>query len=129
MIRLEVCEPRGLATSHLVARFPCAIGRGVSCHLRMEAPGVWDRHAEIGLDPEAGFHVTATGAGALSVNGEPINRSRIRNGDRLTLGGLVLRFWLAPVRARSHRTGEYVFWGLCLAAVVAMSWLLSAQPR
>ncbi|MBL6765681.1 MAG: FHA domain-containing protein [Verrucomicrobiae bacterium] len=129
MIRMEVCEPRELATSHSVARFPCVVGRDDSCDLRIEAAGVWGRHAEIKLDPSSGFHVAATGQGSVILNGESVTTARIRNGDRLDLGGLVLRFWLAPVHARSHRTGELVFWGLCLATLAGMIGLLLAQPR
>ena len=129
MVRLEVSAPGRKAVSHLVSRFPCVIGRGGSCDLRVELPGVWGRHAEIRLDAEAGFQVGATGQGGVVLNGEAVKEHRIRNGDRLELGGAIIRFWLAPARARSHRMGEWIFWGICVAMLVGMVTLMVTQPQ
>jgi hypothetical protein len=48
----------------------------------------------------------------LVINGAPARAARLRNGDLLELGGLKLRFWLAPAPLRSLRMREWLTWGL-----------------
>jgi predicted component of type VI protein secretion system len=114
---------------HHVDRLPCVIGRAHVCDLRLEAAGVWDRHLEISLTQDQGFHLRTLSGGGVILNGAQTETGRVRNGDRIELGGLSLRFWLAPVRARSNRAGDAVFWCICLAVLVGMAGMMLQQPR
>lgn len=129
MVRLEVSAARQRPVAHQVDEFPCVVGRAVGCAVRVEAAGVWERHAEITLTTDAGFQIRALGEGSMRLNGEGVRSARVRNGDRVDLGGLSLRFWLSPVRARSHRTGDAIFWSLFAGMLTAMLVMLLLQPR
>ena len=57
--------------------------------------------------------------GALaSVNGVPMPRALLRNGDMITLGGVTLRFSLSPIQQSSAALREWLTWialgALCL---------------
>ena len=129
MVRLDVSVSGPVPVAHRVERFPCVIGRDAGCDVRAEAPGVWERHAEVTLSAESGFYIRAMSAGSLTLNGQPVQEARVRNGDRVNLGGAVLRFWLAPVRARSNRVGDVVFWSIFAGMLAAMVGLIFGQPR
>lgn len=129
MVRLDVSSAGETPATHLLRQFPCVVGRGSDCGLRVAASGVWERHAEIDLKGDAGFAVRAVGDGVVVLNGVAVKDARIRNGDQIEMGGLKIRFWLAPVRARPHRGGDIVFWGLCALAVLGMLTLIFTQPR
>jgi len=45
-----------------------------------------------------------------SVNGVPMPRALLRNGDIITLGGVTLRFSLSPVRQSSAALIEWLTW-------------------
>jgi predicted component of type VI protein secretion system len=128
MIRLEVSASGRSAGSRHVDSFPCVVGRAAGCDLRLDAAGVWERHVEIDLRGDQGFQLRALSGGSVILNGEQIEFGRVRNGDRIDLGGLALRFWLTPVRARSNRVGDVIFWGICTAVGAAMIAMILTQP-
>lgn len=70
----------------------------------------------------------ATGDAALTlVNGQPIERVRLRNGDLIEWGGVKARFWISPARQAGLRLRETLTWlGLFafMAAEVGLCWWL-----
>jgi len=103
-----------------VARhLPVRIGRAATCDLRLEEDGVWDQHAELRLTPDEGFELTVQAQTVLTVNNQPTQAARLRNGDSIQIGAVRLQFWLAPTRQRGLRLREWLVWGL-VAAVCLM---------
>lgn len=106
-------------------RFPFVIGRSPEASLRLEAPGVWDRHLVFDLDPARGvFAEPGTGASA-TVGGLPFEHRWVRNGDEFTLGGIRAQVLLSPVRRVSLVQWEIALWGVFAAVAffqVLMVW-------
>lgn len=103
-----------------VARFPFQIGRGASCDLRLEAPGVWEQHLVLERSPERRFLLRVQPPATLRVNdAEARSPVALRNGDLIQLGDVRLQFWLAPVRQPDLRLREALTWtALLLLAVL-----------
>jgi hypothetical protein len=110
-------------------RFPFRLGRSAGAHFCLEERGVFARHAEIRLDPAAGFWVIAHPGAILSVNGQPAREARLRNGDVIGLGAAQLRFGLGPAPQRGLGLREALTWlgllALCLAQVALIYGLMS----
>lgn len=102
-----------------VDRDPFLIGRSAESHCRLEAPGVWDRHLSLTLDPTEGLVATA-GEGALaSVRSEPFTRHRVRPGEEITLGPVSVQVQLAPALRGRIGGWEWLTWML-LAGVLGL---------
>lgn len=113
-----------LAGTHTVARqFPFCIGRSREATLRLEAPGVWERHARLEFVPREGFRLVALGDALVAVNDQPVRETLLRNGDRLTLGSVQLRFALSGARQRRLGWLEALVWG-CVAVVTLAQLIL-----
>lgn len=119
MIQLQVLAGAGAGSDRIVRRFPCRIGRESGADLQLAAPGVWERHAEIFLNPQEGFFLQARPEAMAMVNGTATQAAHLRNGDLIELGGAKLRFWLSRVRQRTFRVREAVTW----AGLVALGGL------
>ncbi len=76
----------------LEGRGPWSIGRSEENEIVIQDPNVSRRHARL-LRSENGFLVEDSGStnGTL-LDGAPIDRERIENGDELTFGGITARF-------------------------------------
>ena len=111
-----------------LSAFPFSVGRAAGSALRVEAPGVWDRHLQFELEPREGLFVVAHDGALVRYKGETITRQRVKNGDEFEMGGAVLRVGIGTVRRRRLGFWEWVVWGLLLAAVVTQVvlalWLL-----
>ena len=127
MVQLQILSGKQAGTRWVARRFPAQLGREAACDLRLEEPGVWDRHCELGLDPAQGFIVTAHTDALVTVNQQTVQSAQLRNGDLLVLGSVRLQFWLAEPRQRSLRLREAAVWMLilvlCLAQVGLVYWL------
>ena len=110
MIQLQVLAGDCAGSDRIVRRFPCRLGREKDADLKLAAPGVWERHAELSLDPEAGFLLQARPEALALVNGAAAQSVQLRNGDVIELGGAKLRFWLSRVHQRTFRVREAVTW-------------------
>lgn len=113
MVTLQVRTHSGglLPPAYFLDRFPIVIGRSKTADVVLEEPGVWDRHAEIILDPSAGFQVRTFPNAPSRVNGEPIVENRVlRNGDVIDVGSVKLQFWLAQAKQRDLRLREALTW-------------------
>jgi hypothetical protein len=117
-------------TSWGVRRFPVHLGRSPAANLRLEEPGVWDRHVELDLATGEGFFVTAHANALITIDGQPVQRKVLRNGDTLELGGLRIQFWLARTRQSGLRFREWLIWSMIgavsLAQIALVYWVLRA---
>lgn len=81
----------------LVLEAEVLIGRAPECHLRLTDPGVSWRHARVQADPEGDYWLQDLG----STNGTRVRERsaeaplRLQDGEKILLGGSVLRFALA----------------------------------
>ena len=128
MIQLAAINGKQAGAEWIARRFPVRIGRSARNDVRLEADGIWDRHAEIHLRRGEGFVVAAQGEALASVNGQPVQEVVLRNGDVIELGSVRLRFALSPTRHRSFRVREALTWlalaTLCFAQAALIYWLV-----
>lgn len=128
MIQFQILSGQQAGHRWVARRFPARIGRAAVNDLRLEEAGVWDRHCEVGFDPEEGFMLTAQPDALLTVNQEPARAVRLRNGDSVELGSVQLRFWLGDPVIRTFHAREWFVWAMitsvCLGQVALVYWLL-----
>lgn len=128
MVQLKILSGRQAGTFWVARRFPVQIGRALTADLRSEAPGVWERHATIGLNRKEGFVLDSLADALVRVNGQPVRKTILHNGDQLELGSLTLQFWLAETRQASLTLREAFAWmivvGVTVSQVVLLYWLL-----
>jgi len=117
MIQLEILSGKMAGNRYGVRRFPLRIGRAPQAGLRLEDPGVWENHAEIGFERGNGYQARANGDALLRINGELLAASRLRAGDVLELGAVRIRFWLGAPTQRRLGLREFGTW-LLIAAVI-----------
>ena len=71
--------------------------------------------------------MTPLSEGAVIVNQDPVESAALKNGDKLTLGGAVIQFWIAPARQRRFQFMEFLVWtalfGLFAAQLLLIRWL------
>ena len=129
MLQLNVLTGRKAGTQWVARRFPVLVGRSPQAALVLDDPGVWDRHLEIALLDGEGLVLSAGTETFVSVNGQPIERAALRNGDVIELGSVKLRFYLSPTRQAGLGLREALTWtGLtlfCLGQVALVYWLTS----
>jgi predicted component of type VI protein secretion system len=131
MVQFKILSGKKAGSSWETRRFPVRIGRSAGCDLQVEGAGVWDNHLKVSLDPDEGF-IAETHANALaSINGQPIQRAALRNGDTLEIGSVKLQFWLSEARQRGQGFRETFVWStislVCLAQIVLVYWLLISE--
>jgi pSer/pThr/pTyr-binding forkhead associated (FHA) protein len=128
VLELTILTGKQAGAVAVARRFPFLIGRSPQARLRLEEAGVFERHAEIQLDPAQGFCLVAQPGAIVSVNGQPVGQARLRAGDIFELGSARLRFQLGPVPQRGLRWRETLTWvmliALCLAQVAIIYGLM-----
>ncbi len=116
MVQFKVLSGKKAGESYMARRFPVHIGRANGNELQLDDDGIWDQHARLDLQRSTGF-ILSTQPGALaSVNGQPIERAVMRNGDEISLGAARLQFWLSETRQTGLRFREGLTW-LAIAAI------------
>ena len=131
MVQLKILSGKKAGSSWDARHFPVSIGRSANSALQLEEPGVWEDHLKISLDPAEGF-VVETHANALaSINGQPIQRAVLRNGDMIEIASVKLRFWLSEAPQRGQGIREAFVWAtialVCFAQIALVYWLLNEQ--
>lgn len=116
MVQLQVLSGPLAGTGVVARQFPFCIGRGREAALRLEAPGVWEQHARLEFVPRDGFRLVPLGDALVAVNDQPTRETLLRNGDRITLGSVQLRFALSGAPQRRLGWREALVWG-CVALV------------
>lgn len=128
MIQFQVLSGKQAGDRWIARRFPVRIGRDSDSDLRLSDPGIWNRHCNVILDPDLGCVLVAQPDALLTVNREPQQTIRLRNGDIIELGDVRLRFWLADPVLRSFRLNEWFVWlliaGIALGQAALAWWLI-----
>lgn len=110
MVQVNILSGRLAGTETVARRFPFQVGRSAHADLSLDEPGVWDQHFEIQFETGDGFYAMPHGEALITVNGEPTRKLRLRNGDRIEMGGAALQFWLGATRQRGLRFHEALVW-------------------
>jgi predicted component of type VI protein secretion system len=118
MVQLEILSGKTAGAKWQSRRFPVRVGRSGNADLQLEAPGVWDEHFQIALDPAAGFRLQNYSGALVAVNGATVENTVLRNGDQIEIGALKLQFWLSEARQRGLRIREGMIWLILLAVSV-----------
>ena len=131
MVQFKILSGKKAGSSWETRRFPVRIGRSTGSNLRLEEAGVWDDHLKIGLEPAGGFIAETQPNAVASINGQPIQRAVLRNGDTLEIGSVKLQFWLSEARQRGQTLRETFVWTLislvCFAQIGLVYWLLTKE--
>ena len=128
MVQLKILSGTKAGDTFVARRFPVRIGRSPKAELRLEEDGVWDQHAELDCNPASGFVFSTLSDALVTVNGEPTQRTVLRNGDAICLGSLRLQFWLGQTRQVGLRFREGLTWialaAISLGQVALIYWLV-----
>ncbi len=127
MIQLKILSGKKAGAVWVARRFPVRIGRAPAADLQLADEGVWDQHLQLDFHRGDGFFLNAQSGALATVNGEPVENTRLRNGDSIELGAVKLRFWLAETRQAGLRYREWLTWAaltaVCLAQIALIYWL------
>ncbi len=128
MVQLRILSGKKAGSSWDARRFPVRIGRSLKSDLQLEEPGVWDEHLVIVLQPAEGFVVEIQPNAVATLNGQPIQRSAVRNGDTIEIGSVKVQFWLSEAPQRTQSVREVFVWTvivfMCLVQIALIYWLL-----
>ena len=119
MLRLDILSGSKAGTHWVARRFPVRIGRATTCDLRLEESGVWEQHAELSLDASEGFVLQTQPDSLVTVNKQPVQSTRLRNGDSIAVGSVQIQFWMADVHQRGLRLREWLVWIIVLSVTLA----------
>ena len=128
MVQIQFLNGAKAGTRWVACRLPFSVGRSAQDDLRLQADGVWERHARVELRDRRRAVLTSSAQALTSVNGHPIQEAVLRNGDILQIGSVQLQFSLSPVAHRGLRVREALTWiGIALMALaqVALVYLLA----
>jgi hypothetical protein len=117
MVLLKVVSGKKAGTAWVARRFPVRIGRSATADLQLEEGGVWDQHLQLDFNPAEGIVLSAQPKALAAVNGQPVDRAVLRNGDAIDIGSLKLQFWLTETRQTGLSFREALTW----VALVAVS--------
>jgi hypothetical protein len=79
-------------TAHELRKASMVIGRSKECDIRVSDPNVSRRHAEIRQEGSTYWIVDLGSTNGIAVNGRALKRSKLDEGDRITLGSTELIF-------------------------------------
>jgi len=129
VVHLNLLNGKAAGLEHSTRRFPLTIGRSTDCQFRVVEEGVWDHHAEIQLHQSREFVLSAGENASVTLNGNPVTKAVLRNGDLMQLGGARIHFSLSPPVSRGLKLRETLTWiGLGLLFVsqlVTIYWLVN----
>jgi pSer/pThr/pTyr-binding forkhead associated (FHA) protein len=129
MVQLKILSGTRAGTTWEARRFPVRIGRSASAHLQFEEQGVWDQHLQLDFKRGTGFVLSAQPKVLASVNGQPVDRTLLRNGDLIEAGSLKMQFWLSETRQYGLRLRESLTWAaiaaISLGQIALIYWVLS----
>jgi pSer/pThr/pTyr-binding forkhead associated (FHA) protein len=117
MVQLKILSGKKAGTVWVARRFPVRIGRSAGIDLQLEEDGVWDQHFQLDFRPPEGFLLSGHPDARTSINGEPVQRALLRNGDTIEIGATKLQFWLSESLQGGLRYREWLTW----AAIAVIS--------
>ena len=118
MIQLSVLTGGAAGQQFQATTFPVTVGRDAARSLVLNDPGVFQEHFEIQLTAE-GFLLRVSPNAVTAVNGAPVERVLLRNGDVIAAGLAKMQFSLAPMKQKALALRETATWLLVAAAVAA----------
>ena len=131
MVQFKILSGKKAGSSWETRRFPVRIGRSAGSDLQLEEAGIWDDHLKVGLEPNEGFMAETQANAIASINGQPIQRAALRNGDTVEIGSVKIQFWLSEARQRGQAFREAFVWSVislvCLAQIGLVYWLLTRE--
>lgn len=119
MINLQLLSGRKAGERTVVTHFPYRIGRASQNDLMLQDDGIWDQHLTLEFLAKDGFQLTTAADAISAVNGKPVERTILRNGDVITLGSAKIQFWLAPAPQQGLLLRENFVWALLILVAVA----------
>ena len=131
MVQLKILCGKKAGSSWDARRFPFSVGRSANSTLQLEEAGIWEDHLKIGLNSSEGFVVETQANALASINGQPVQRAILRNGDTIEIGSVKLQFWLSQAPQRGQAFREAFVWIMivlvCLAQIGLVYWLLTGE--
>ena len=128
MVQLSILSGKTAGTTWVARRLPVRIGRAQNSDLRLQESGIWDQHVRLSTVPAEGFVMETAPEALAAVNGQPVQRVVLRNGDLIELGSVTLQFWLSPTRQRALGWREWLTWAaialISLGQVALVYWLI-----
>jgi pSer/pThr/pTyr-binding forkhead associated (FHA) protein len=128
MLQLSILSGKTAGTAWVARRFPVRIGRSHSADLRLEENGVWDEHLLLQFAPAEGLVLETAPNALATVNGQPLQRTVLRNGDLIEIGSVKLQFCLSQTRQTGLRLRESLTWlaiaAISLGQIALLYWLL-----
>ena len=128
MLQLSILSGKAAGTEWIARRFPVRVGRASSTDLRLEEDGVWDEHLRLEIDPVDGFILETIPDASARVNGQPLQRAVLRNGDLIELGSVKMQFSLSKTHQTGLRLRETLTWlaiaVISLGQVFLVYWLI-----
>jgi len=128
MLQLSILSGKTAGTVWVARRFPVRIGRCAGCDLRLEGNGVWDGHLHVQFEPTKGFVLETTPNALATINGQPLQRTVLRNGDLIEIGSVKMQFCLSETRQTGLRLREALTWAaiacISLGQIGLIYWLL-----
>ena len=119
MIQLHLVSGRKAGSQAAARHFPFRIGRAPRNNLVLEDDGIWDEHLIVEFDKKEGFYLSTASEAIAAVNGKPVQRTILHNGDVITAGSAKIQFWLAPVPQFGLRLRENLVWALLFFVTLA----------
>ena len=129
MVQVRILSGTKAGSTWVARRLPACVGRSAACDLRLEERGVWDEHFQIAMNPDAGFVLETRPNALITANGQPVQRTVLRNGDTLEIGSLKMQFWLGEAPRRSLRIAEWSIWATIAAVSLGQIALVYWLPR
>jgi hypothetical protein len=90
--KLLIAAGTGGETAYVLSAPVTVIGRAEDCDLRLADPGASRRHVEVRRDGSRVTVIDLRSTNGTVLNGEPIERSELHDGDELVIGETVLVF-------------------------------------
>ena len=110
MVQLKILSGKKAGTKWIARRFPVRIGRSAGIDLQLQEDGVWDQHFQLDFRPPDGFLLTGHPDARTSINGQPVQRAVLRNGDTIEIGAAKIQFWLSESLQGGLRFREWLTW-------------------
>ena len=124
MVQFDILSGKQAGTRTVTRCFPFRIGRAPGNELQLADDGVWDRHLTVEFNPQSGFSLATAPEALATVNGAPVQKTVLRNGDVITAGSVRIQFWLAAARQGSLRLRENFVWALLVLVTLGQFALL-----
>jgi hypothetical protein len=127
MVSFQILSGKMAGTKWSTRHLPFSVGRSASAALRLDEPGVWDKHFEVSLQLPNSIVLQTSQNVSVTVSGKPTQETVLKNGDLIEFGGVKLRFDLTPTQQKRLTLRELSTWIglglLSLGQVVLIYWL------